>query len=99
MWTVPVRLPMMPTIMMPVRPTLEAATAGAAGVPTRVVLVTGGTKGIGREIAQAFLAQGCEVVVCARNAPATLPAAAGREALRTWGCCAHCLWCWPGTCC
>jgi len=71
---------MMPTIMMPARPTPEAATAGATGVPTRVVLVTGGTKGIGREIAQAFLAQGCEVVVCARNAPATLPAAAGREA-------------------
>ena len=71
---------MMPTIMMPARPTPEAASEGATGVPTRVVLVTGGTKGIGREIAQAFLAQGCEVVVCARNAPATLPAAAGREA-------------------
>ena len=71
---------MMPTIMMPARPIPEAASAGATGVPTRVVLVTGGTKGIGREIAQAFLAQGCEVVVCARNAPATLPAAAGREA-------------------
>ena len=71
---------MMSIIMMPARPTPEADAAGAQATPVRVVLVTGGTKGIGREIAQAFLAQGCEVVVCARNAPATLPAAAGREA-------------------
>ena len=54
--------------------------AVGAGTATRVVLVTGGTKGIGREIAQAFLSDGCEVVVCARKAPAALPAAGGREA-------------------
>ena len=47
----------------------------------KVVLVTGGGKGVGRGISQRFLEQGAEVVICGRNAPDELPAHGGREAL------------------
>src|SRR5689334_19213942 len=46
----------------------------------RVVLVTGGTAGIGRVICEQFLASGAEVVTCGRNEPDQLPEAAGRTA-------------------
>ncbi|MEU6408721.1 SDR family oxidoreductase [Microbispora sp. NPDC046933] len=46
----------------------------------RAVLVTGGTKGIGFVIAEAFLAAGAGVVVCGRNEPDKLPSADGRTA-------------------
>lgn len=39
----------------------------------RAVLVTGGTKGLGRGLATAFRAAGADVLVCARTPPETLP--------------------------
>lgn len=38
----------------------------------RVAIVTGGTRGLGRDIAAALASAGAQVVVCGRNAPADL---------------------------
>jgi NAD(P)-dependent dehydrogenase (short-subunit alcohol dehydrogenase family) len=49
----------------------------------RGVIVTGGTRGIGAEIARAFLRSGAQVLVCGRTEPAdraVLPAADGQVA-------------------
>lgn len=42
---------------------------GAEGESDRVVVVTGGTRGVGAGIARAFLDTGARVVVCARRPP------------------------------
>ncbi|MBT8766000.1 SDR family oxidoreductase [Metapseudomonas boanensis] len=46
----------------------------------KVVLVTGGGKGVGRGISLRFLQQGAEVVICGRLAPESLPEHGGRSA-------------------
>ncbi len=49
----------------------------------RVVLVTGGSKGIGRTIVERFLDWGADVMTCGRSEPDDLPTSAGRGAAFT----------------
>jgi len=56
---------------------------GPADFTGQAVIVTGGTRGIGRVIAETFLAAGADVLICGRNEPDELPAARGRPAVFT----------------
>lgn len=47
----------------------------------KVVLVTGGGKGVGRGISRRFLECGAELVICGREAPSQLPEHNDRQAL------------------
>ncbi|HUC35810.1 MAG TPA: SDR family oxidoreductase [Acidimicrobiales bacterium] len=49
----------------------------------QVAVVTGGSRGVGRAIAEAYLRAGADVLVCGRNEPATerLPSASDRRAV------------------
>jgi NAD(P)-dependent dehydrogenase (short-subunit alcohol dehydrogenase family) len=49
----------------------------------KVVIVTGGGRGVGRGITTRFLEHGADVVICGRSDPESLPEAAGREAVFT----------------
>jgi NAD(P)-dependent dehydrogenase (short-subunit alcohol dehydrogenase family) len=51
------------------------------GGPGGVVLVTGGTRGIGAGLARAFLRSGARVLVCGRTEPAEVPSAGSQAAV------------------
>ena len=47
----------------------------------KVVIVTGGGKGVGRGISERFLSRGATVVICGRNQPEQLPHAGENQAI------------------
>lgn len=60
---------------------IHASGASRFDLRGRVAIVTGGSAGIGRGIAQSLLEAGADVVVCARKKPESPVTGGGREAL------------------
>jgi NAD(P)-dependent dehydrogenase (short-subunit alcohol dehydrogenase family) len=53
----------------------------ALNMSGKVVVVTGGGKGVGRGISSRFLEAGGDVVICGRTQPDVLPSGGGKQAL------------------
>jgi NAD(P)-dependent dehydrogenase (short-subunit alcohol dehydrogenase family) len=52
---------------------MRDSSVPAISLAGQVAIVTGGTRGLGREIARVLSDAGCKVAVCGRHAPETLP--------------------------
>ena len=57
--------------------------ADALNFDGRVVLVTGGARGIGRGITEAFLSAGADVAICGRHKPEALPSVDGPDGAKS----------------
>ena len=60
--------------------TADVSSRDPLDMTGRTVIVTGGTKGLGRAITERFLGQGADVVICARREPDAPITVAGRSA-------------------
>ncbi len=61
--------------------TASDTVGGRLDMTGKVVIVTGGGKGVGRGISRRFLGAGAKVVICGRGEPEELPETCGRRAV------------------